>query len=140
VAGFLEALASRVAPGNAADLRRLAGEGLEGDVLLGQLAPRVLEKHFAADSEFRTASLRRCPGPRPHTHQGEIMALLVGGITVALHKGNYDFIQSARHALWTHPSTDPPPPHRSNKTQEQSRMAPSKTFLYWLLVYGCRWS
>ena len=58
VAGFLEALASRVAPGNAADMRRLAGEGLEGDVLLGQLAPRVLERHFAADHELRAASLR----------------------------------------------------------------------------------
>ena len=31
--------------------------------------------------------------------QGEIMALLVGGITVALHKGNYELIQSARRAL-----------------------------------------
>ena len=31
--------------------------------------------------------------------QGEIMALLVGGITVALHKGNYELIRSACHAL-----------------------------------------
>ena len=31
--------------------------------------------------------------------QGEIMAHLVGGITVALHKGNYELLQSARRAL-----------------------------------------
>ena len=31
--------------------------------------------------------------------QGEIMAHLVDGITVALHKGNYELLQSARRAL-----------------------------------------
>ena len=58
MAGFLEALARRVDSGNAADLQRLADKGLEGEVLLGQLAPRVLEKHLAADHQLRAASLR----------------------------------------------------------------------------------
>ena len=45
---------------------------------------RAIAAHGASSSSFT---------------QGEILAQLIGGITVALHRGNYELIQSARRAL-----------------------------------------
>ena len=56
----------------------------------GGLEPRALALLHAIAAHGASRS--------PFT-QGEIMAQLIGGITVALHRGNYELIQSARRAL-----------------------------------------